>query len=124
MADYKIPDKNTNISNKNTLFDQNQTTIEEFFLQIEDRTIYKKMTKRNVVQTCKFFLHSLKQIRMNDRIKLFSLSRRLKLFQASGILSMFDIKINTNNKNILIDKMSFEEVLIFLPFGHLQIYYR
>lgn len=51
----EILNKNTNISYVDTFFDQNQAIIRELFLQIRDRIIYKKITKRAVMQICEFF---------------------------------------------------------------------
>lgn len=44
----EIFDKVTNISNKDTFFDQNQATIEKLFLRIVNRTTSKKMTKKAI----------------------------------------------------------------------------
>lgn len=117
-------DKDTDICNKGTSPDQDQTIIEELFLQIRDRTIYKRMTERVIVQTYEFFLHFPKQISMDDRIKPRSLSVWLRLFQAFGILSMFNIEIVTNSGDILADEMGFGKILILLLFSHLLIHYR
>lgn len=73
-------DKDTDISDEGTSLDQDQTTIEELFLQIRNRVICEKMTEKAVAQTCKFFLHSPKQINIDDRIKLCGLSVRLRPF--------------------------------------------
>lgn len=117
-------DKDTDISNKGTFSDQDQTIIEELFLQMEDRTTYKRMTKRVIAQTYEFFLHSSKQISMDNRIKPRSLSVGLRLFQALGIFSMFNIEIVTNSRDILADEMGFGKIFILLLFSHLLIHCR
>lgn len=72
------------------------------------------MTKRAIMQTCKFFLHLLKQINIDDKIKLYNLFRKFRVFQALDIFLIFDIEVVTNNRNILIDKIDFRKMLIFL----------
>lgn len=70
------------------------------------------------------FLQFLKQISINDRIKLYSFSLRFKPFQVLSILSIFNIKIVINNKGILANEISFGKVLIFLLFSYLSIHRR
>lgn len=120
----KILDKDINISNKNIFPNQNQATIKELFLQIEDRATYEKITKKAVARTCKFFLYFPKQMSMNNRIKLRGLFIKLKLFQVFGILFMFDIETVINNEGILADKRDFKKILILLLFNHLLIHHR
>lgn len=51
----EILEKDTNISDEDTSPDHDQAIIEELFLQMGDRAICERMTKRAVARTCKFF---------------------------------------------------------------------
>lgn len=71
-----------------------------------------------------FFLYFLKQINMNDKIKLHNLSIELKPLQVFSILSIFNIEAIINSRNILANKMDFGKVLIFLLFRHLLVHHK
>ena len=114
-------DKNIDISNEGTSFDQDQTTIKEMFRKMGDRATCGRMTERAVSQICEFFLHFPKQMSIDDKIKLRGLFVGLRQFQALGILPMFNIEIVTNSEGILADEMGFGQVLILLLFSHLLI---
>lgn len=64
----EVFDTNTNISNKNIFFDQDQATIKKWFLQMQDKIIYKKITEKAIIKALKLFLHFSKQINLNEKL--------------------------------------------------------
>lgn len=57
-------------------------------------------------------------------MKLCNIFIKFRAFQVFGIMSIFNNKVITNNKNILTDKINFKKMLIFLLFSYLFIYYK
>ncbi len=94
------------------------TTIEGLFLNIGYRSSYKRLTKKVVYKTCKFFMHSAKHISSKDRVAFCGMRLGLKPFQALKIFSMLQIEVDTGSEGILADEIGYGKVryLIFWKF--------
>lgn len=90
--------------------------IEKLFINIKHRLLYKKLIQKVLHEICEFFLYSLKHIIFQNWGTFCNIESRLKLFHALEIFSLLQMKLNTQSKGILTNKMENKKIryLIFI----------
>lgn len=78
-------------NNKDTI-----ATIEDLFLKIRYRSSSRE---KAVYETCKFFMHSVKNISFKNRVAFYEIKKRLSLFQALEIFLILQIEVNIYRQN-------------------------
>lgn len=107
------PNDQFTINNKSNNKGNNaKTIIDELFLNIRQRSSYDRLTEKTIHKTYEFFMHFPRHMTSNNRITLDNIRSGLRLFQALEIFFILQIKVDIENKGImiLVDEIGYRKV--------------
>lgn len=89
--------------------------IEEVFLNIGYGSSYKKLIKKVIYKTFKFFMHFTRYMSFRDRVTFCEIKLSLKSFQTLKIFLILSINVDRYSKSILANEIGYKKIkyLIF-----------